>query len=292
MGDIMYSKIEKFQKNIDFEIQEFNKNIANLINEFEMKHKQIPQNKRPKLEDLSGVSRTTIYRIKTGKLKATQSDFSTILKLLTYLTKKEFSEIYSQFKNIFDHVWVNELSLVQNLGTTKDRTPKINPIDPERSKKENTDKMARLFEDPDTLAIYAISKRKEGVSFDTLKSLMGDKFLDKAYLLADAKAINIDFKEEKIFSQEMLYVSYSRENLKSMIPSHIKHYDHKRSGTNSNFIGLRSNCINKETLSEIVRICEIAQTKINALVENKENYGNIPFFSTIVVDRFLHKIED
>ena len=70
----------------------------------------------------------------------------------------------------------------------------------------------------------------------------------------------------------------------------VKYFDPDHLGNKRNFISLIVQGVNKEALAEIHKIHEEAYKKIDKVIKNKKNWGDIPCFAFSCLDTFVDEI--
>ena len=141
--------------------------------------------------------------------------------------------------------------------------------------------------DEKTFIILHLAACSYGTRKDYIQKIFGDSGLKTLNeLLESGQVVE---KDNKIILDNDEEFNYSEKIMRQQIANLAKYFEPDQVDSQSNFISLAVQSINKEALLEIQKIHEEAYKKIDKVLKNKKNCGEIPFFTFSCIDTFINE---
>ena len=236
--------------------------------------------KRPQLSIRAIAKRSNVNRYFLSKIlsdeesKASSLDFSQVLLLAKFLTASDTlketidnssEEIRNLLLKVFDADYQCDFAANQNINA--------NP------------ELDRILDDFDNFIIYLLSTIPGG----TKKSIIDRCILDRSrFKIQDLIDQDIVYEDNgKIIARIGSFPRIGPVHLYNHIPEIIKRYYIIDPGAKEHkFMGIYYQNINEETLRELNTLHKEYVHKVNELIDNDNNKGDIPVFATVCFDAF------
>lgn len=141
--------------------------------------------------------------------------------------------------------------------------------------------------DENTFIILHLAGCDHGTNKKSVQKILGDSGVKTLNELLESGQITEQEGRIELGNKEDF--TYSSKIMCQQIANIVKYFDPDHLGNNRNFISLVVQNVNKEALSEIQKIHEDAYQKIDQIIKNQKNWGDIPCFTFSCLDTFIDK---
>lgn len=240
--------------------------IQQVMSSFLKEHPQLSVNA---LSKRSEVSEATMRRIVNDQVK-TEPCGDTIIEILAAITKeRRISELVKMFP-----------------GPIADKLKQTFGFQTQNSRYQHIPELERELNDEITYLVYKLAANSKGTNRLKVSETLGiigldrlDKLMSKELIIEDQGVLHARYKSFTLSNQVFT------RNFKSC--AQFINTQKNRDPSRNLFYNL-SESINDETYREVLKVQRQALKKINLLLNDPDNGGDIPYFQLVAVDYFDH----